>query len=106
MAALVAIPVASGSSRPVKRTVKVADYFLSPAKLTVPRKSRITWKWANDNGDTHDVKLVKGPKGVKHFHSEYATSYYSFRRTLRVRGKYTVVCTLHPDRMRQVITVK
>jgi plastocyanin len=106
MAALVVTPVASGRARPVKRTVKVADYFLSPAKLTVPRRSTIVWKWANSNGDTHDVKLVKGPKGVKHFHSDYATSYFSFTRKLRVRGRYTVICTLHPDKMRQVIAVK
>jgi plastocyanin len=52
------------------------------------------------------VKLKRGPKGVKHFHSDYASNGYSYPKTLRKPGKYTVICTLHPTAMHQVITVK
>jgi plastocyanin len=106
VAALAVIPAASGSSRPVRRAVTVADYFLSPAKLTVPRRSTIVWKWYANNFDTHDVKAVKRPKGAAGFHSEYASTDYRFSHRLNVPGRYVVVCTLHPDKMRQVITVK
>jgi plastocyanin len=88
------------------RSVKVGDYFLSPGKLTVSHGTKVTWKWLSSNGDTHDVKLKRAPKGVKHFHSDYASTDYKFARTLKKRGKYTVICTLHPEAMHQTITVK
>jgi plastocyanin len=107
VAALAVIPAASGSSTPVKKTVKVGDYFLSPKKLTVPRRSTIVWKWPAVPGDSHDVALTKThPKGVKRWHSDIASSEYSFKRKLTVKGKYVVICTLHPYQMRQTITVR
>jgi plastocyanin len=106
MAALAAVPASAGKHKPVHRTVKVGDYFLSPTKLTVPRKSTITWKWPSAAGDSHDVKLTKRPKGVKRFQSEIAASDYTFKRKLRVKGKYVVICSLHPTEMRQTIIVK
>ena len=96
-------PVASAAGT---RRVKVVDYYLSPSRMTVARGTRILWKWAASNSDTHDVKLKRGPTGVKHFHSELASTDYHYARTLRKAGKYTVICTLHPTQMRQVITVK
>jgi plastocyanin len=104
--ALALIPGASGASKPVKKTVKVGDYFLSPGKLTVPRKSTIVWKWQAANSDSHDVTLRKRPKGVKRWHSEIATTDYRFKRKLTVKGKYVVICSLHPYDMRQTITVR
>jgi plastocyanin len=88
------------------KTVKVGDYFLSPGKLTVSHGTKVTWKWLASNGDTHDVKLKKGPKGVKKFHSGYASTDYTYAKKLRKPGKYTVICTLHPNSMHQTITVK
>jgi plastocyanin len=88
------------------KIVKVGDYFLKPADLSVAAGTKVTWRWPKSPGDQHDVKLTKGPKGVKRFHSELAASDYSFSRRLRKKGKYTVICTLHPDTMRQKIKVK
>jgi plastocyanin len=114
-AALVAVPVASSgathvaATKPKPRTVMVQDnpiYRLNPGKLTVKSGTKVTWKWDSSNFDTHDVKLQKGPKGVKKFHSKLASQDYKFAQTLRKRGKYTVVCTLHPIDMHQTITVK
>jgi plastocyanin len=90
----------------VKKTVKVLDDYFTPVKVTVPRESRIVWKWGADNGNTHDVKLKSGPKGVKKFHSDPATTDFTFRRTLKKRGKYVVICTYHRTVMRQTIVVK
>jgi plastocyanin len=104
--AAVAAAAAARVSAAGGKTVKVGDYFLSPGKLTVARGTKITWRWLASNGDTHDVKLKKGPSGVKRFHSDYASVDYTFARTLKKAGKYTVICTLHPTAMHQVITVK
>ena len=115
VAALAVIPVASGSpqvtaaaKKPVKRTVKVRDYYFSPEQLKVPRKSTISFKWPSveNEGDTHDVKLKKGPKGVKHWHSELASSDYTFKHKLWKKGRYKFICTLHPYDMHTVIRVR
>lgn len=111
-AALAAIPVASGSPAPVhaavSKVVKVRDYYLAPKSLTVRPGTTIVWKWPSlDNaGDSHDVALKRRPKGVRAFHSDIASSDYTFKHKLRVKGKYVVICTLHPYQMRQTITVR
>jgi plastocyanin len=115
VAATAAIPAASGSTahvtqaakKPVKRTIKVYDYDFSRHKLTVPRRSRIVWTWpsAEAAGDQHNVSLKKRPKGVKHWESEIASSDYTYKRKLRKKGKYVVICELH-EYMRTTIRVK
>ena len=87
------------------RTVTIGDNFYSPVKMTVNPGTTVRWRWPEDTGDSHDVKLKSGPKGVKRFHSEEAGSAYSFKRTLRAVGTYRIICTLH-DEMRQTIVVK
>jgi plastocyanin len=103
-AALVSLP-ASVAGAGSTRTVTIGDNFYSPAKLTVKVGTTVRWKWPDDTGDTHDVKLKSGPKGFKKFHSEEAGSAYSFKRTLTKPGTYKIICTLHEE-MRETITVK
>ena len=116
-AAVAAIPAASGAptpvkqaakKKPVKRTAKVRDYYLSPKKMRIPRGSTVTWKWPSlaNEGDSHNVSLYKHPKGVKRWTSEVASSDYKFKRKFKKRGKYVVICTLHPEDMRMTIRVK
>jgi plastocyanin len=85
----------AGGAKPVKKTVRVGDNFFAPDKLNVPTGSKITWRWPSQAGDTHDVKLRSGPKGVKRFHSELAASEYRYSRTLKTPGKYRIICTIH-----------
>jgi plastocyanin len=89
------------------KTVKIGDNYFLPQTLKVKRGTTVTWKWPGFEtaGDVHDVKLKSGPKHVKKFHSQPASSDYSFKRKLTVLGKYTIVCTLHED-MRMTIRVK
>jgi plastocyanin len=89
------------------KTVKVGDNFFSPKSLTVSRATTVTWKWPgfDEAGDVHDVKLKSGPKGVKKFHSEAASTDYSYKRKLTVPGTYKIVCTLHEE-MTQTIKVR
>ena len=104
VAAAAVIPAADGAST-ARKTVKVGDDYFAPSKLTVRRGTVVVFKWLNENVNTHDVKLRRGPRGVKRFHSEPAASYYSYKRKLKVRGKYKVICTFHVG-MVTTITVK
>ena len=102
------VPVASGgSTAPVaKRTVQVADDYFLPPRLTVRPRTRIVWRWLPENEATHDVKLRRGPTGVRRFQSDPATADFAFRRTLYKRGTYSIICTFHRTSMRQTIVVK
>ena len=100
LGALALAPVAisqAGSTKPVKKTVKIGDNFFDPDSLKVPKGSKITWRWPKNAGDVHDVKLRSGPKGVKKFHSHFAASDFSFAKTLTKPGKYFLVCTIHEE---------
>ena len=102
-AALAAAPAIAAAPKP--RTVEIADNYYAPVKLTVKPGTRVTWRWPEEAGDVHDVKLRSAPKGVKKFQSEPASSLYEFRRTLKKPGRYRIVCTLHEE-MAMTIQVK
>jgi plastocyanin len=95
-AACLAVPAAAASGASVQR-VKVGDDYYGPTKLTVKAGTKVRWVWLADNGDSHDVKLVKAPHAVKRFHSASAATDYTFTRKLTKRGTYKIVCTLHQD---------
>jgi plastocyanin len=107
VAAVAVVPAANSgaATTPPRKTIKVGDDYFSPAKLTVKKNTTVVFKWLAVNGDTHDVKLSKGPKGVKHFHSDAAATDFSYKRKLTVKGKYHVICTFHQDMVTN-ITVK
>ena len=90
-----------------RKTVQIGDNYYAPKTLKVKPGTTVTWKWPGFEmaGDVHDVKLKSGPKHVKKFHSQPASSDYSFKRKLKVVGTYKIVCTLHED-MRMTIKVR
>ena len=102
-AALVAAPATAAAPKP--KTVKIADNYYTPAKLTVRKGTRVTWRWPEVAGDVHDVKLKSAPNGVKKFHSQPASSLYAFKRQLKTPGRYRIVCTLHEE-MEMTIRVR
>jgi plastocyanin len=89
------------------KTIRLYDNYFLPDAVKVRRGTTVVWKWPgfDQAGDVHDVKLKSGPKGVKKFHSEAASTDYTFKRRLKVPGKYTIVCTLHEE-MRMTIRVR
>jgi plastocyanin len=95
----------AGAGAAKSKVIKIGDNFFAPDSAKVAKGTKVVWRWPKDAGDTHDVKLRSGPKGVKKFHSEYAASDYSFARTLKKPGKYVLVCTLH-EGMKMTIRVK
>ena len=101
---LAIVPAQAATTK--KRTVEIGDYYFTPAKVTVKRNTVFVWKWPAGGGDAHDVYLRKGPRGVKKFHSEIFVADERFRKKLTKRGNYRIICTLHPDSMKQTITVK
>jgi plastocyanin len=109
--ALVAAPVTAGAAKSKSKSksktkqVKVLDNFYSPKKVTVRAGTTVRWVWPEDGGDVHDVKLTKGPKGVKKFQSEVAAAEYTYKRKLTKKGKYFIICTLHEE-MTMNITVR
>jgi plastocyanin len=105
IAALAVVPAASGAVKPKPVVVNVGDDYFAPTKLKVAKDTTVVWKWLAVNGNTHDVKLKKGPKGVKRFQSDPAAAYYAFRRKLTVKGTYAVICTFHQN-MAMTITVR
>ena len=91
-----AVAAASPTAQTAKtKKVKVADNFYTPKKLTVAKGTTIKWVWSNRNADSHDVYLNKKPKGVKHFQSAPAATFFSFKRKLKKPGTYKLLCTFH-----------
>jgi plastocyanin len=84
------------------KTVAVGDYFYAPTKLSVKRGTTIKWRWPAGGGDSHDVELQQGPKGVAPFYSDIAAGGYSYKRKLTRPGTYTFGCSLHEDMAMQV----
>ena len=102
VALLCAAPAQAG-----RKTVAIGDNYYAPAPLRVAKGTTVTWRWPgfDEAGDVHDVKLKSGPKGAKKFHSEAASTDFTFKRKLTVPGLYKIVCTLHDD-MKMSIRVK
>ncbi|MEA2468736.1 MAG: hypothetical protein QOJ57_2862 [Thermoleophilaceae bacterium] len=97
--------VAPAAAKPKRVTGKVGDDYFTPLKVSVKPGTTVVWKWLSVNGNTHDVKLKKGPKGVKRFHSDPAAADFSYKRTLKVKGRYSIICTFH-ENMVQTIVVR
>ena len=95
------------AATPRGKTIRIYDNYFVPDTVTVKRGATVKWRWPSFDqaGDVHDVKLKSGPKGVKKFHSEAASTDYTFKRRLRVAGRYRIVCTLHEE-MRMTIRVR
>ena len=103
-AALISAAPAHGAAR---KTVTVGDNYFASQSLSVKRGTKITWRWPGyeESGDVHDVGLMKGPKGVRKFRSEAASTEYSYSRKLTVPGTYRLGCSLHHE-MRMTVKVR
>ena len=103
-AALISAAPAHGAAR---KTVMVGDNYFAPKVLTVDRGTTVTWRWPgyDQAGDVHDIGLISGPKGVKRFRSEAASTGYRFSRKLSVPGTYRLGCSLH-HAMRMTVKVR
>jgi plastocyanin len=98
-----ALPAQAGTAP--RKIVGVYDNFYAPLKLSVKPGTIIVWKWPNDAGDVHDVKLKEKPRKAKRFWSDPAAVGYKYKQKLTVPGRYHIICTLHEE-MEMNITVR
>jgi plastocyanin len=82
----------AGASK--RTTVSVKDDFFSPKSKRVSAGTTVVWRWRGS--DPHNVKFRKVPKGASRRGSDTQSS-GRFSRTLRNRGRYSYVCTIHED---------
>src|ERR1700761_8877309 len=65
-AGAVIAPAADSSTRkPTVKKVTVADNYFAPIKVTIKQNNDVNFVWSSQNYNTHNVTLIKGPKGVK-----------------------------------------
>ena len=86
------------------KSIEVDDnYFVAkgkPKTVTVKKGTKVEWEWEGSN--PHDVTVTKGP--VK-FHSKVKAS-GRYVKTLKKRGTYKIVCTIHRPGMRMTLKVE
>lgn len=96
------LPVGSASTpaRTAAGSVKVGNNFLSPTGKTIGRGGSASWVWAG--GRKHHLV---GKSGGRVIFSSRSTSRrgYAFRHRFGSKGRYSVICTIHPDSMRMTI---
>ena len=81
--------------------VSVNRFAFSVPNLSIPRGSRITWRFGGE--ERHDATLASGPVG---FGSP--SSYHGDRWSRRFDepGEYRIYCSLHPVYMSQYVRVR
>ncbi|MEU9174479.1 plastocyanin/azurin family copper-binding protein [Streptomyces sp. NPDC048420] len=82
----------SGQASAASYSVAMKGYAFSPASLSVPAGSTVTW--TNYDTAPHDVKTTSGPVSI---HSPMLNKGQSWSFTFTTAGSYGYVCTVHPD---------
>jgi plastocyanin len=102
--ALIVFLLAVAPAAAATRNVKVGDdYFVrpgSPPTVTVAKGTTVKWNWRGNR--QHNVTVQSGPR---HFQSALKRS-GSFKRKMKVRGTYRIICTIHAPDMRMKLVVK
>ena len=93
LAAVALLAAVFATSAPSATRVNVGDnYFVRPSgvpTVTVSKGTKVRWVWTGD--ELHNVKVASGPA---RFGSSSMTR-GSYSKTVRKRGTYTIVCTVH-----------
>lgn len=103
---LIWLPAGSASESALlgAATVKVGNNFFSPTSKTISRGRTVSWVWAG--GRRHDV-VGRNSRGKTVFRSKRTSRRgYTFRHRFRSRGRFRVICTIHPARMRMTVRVR
>jgi plastocyanin len=93
-----------GASPAAAKTVKIGDDFFvrnsGVPTVTVKKGATVKWRWTGR--DSHNVVVQKGPAS---FQSSLKTS-GSFKRKMKKKGTYTIICSIHAPDMRMKLKVK
>jgi plastocyanin len=85
------------------KNVKVGDYYYvrSGNPPTVKVRKGTVVKWNFRGRESHNVVVARGPR---HFQSALKRT-GSFKRKMKKRGTYKIVCSIHPPDMRMTLKV-
>jgi plastocyanin len=101
--ALLLTAVAAAPATAATRTVRIGDdWFVregDPTTVTVAKGTVVRWRWTGR--DDHNVVVRSGPR---RFRSDLMDS-GSYRKKLRRRGTYRIVCSIHEPDMRMTLRV-
>jgi plastocyanin len=105
VAALVAVFSATlGAQASAARTIKVGDnWYLrkgDPPTVRVSQGTKVTWRWVGR--DMHNLAVTSGPRKFRSSYKENGT----YSRTMRVKGRYRIVCTIHQPEMKMTLRVR
>lgn len=97
--ALLAVPAAAAT-----RTVRVDDNYFGrtgdPPTVRVGKGTVVKWRWRGSR--RHNVVVARGPR---HFRSDSMRE-GEFKRKMRVRGTYRIICEFHDPSMRMRLVVE
>jgi plastocyanin/uncharacterized membrane protein len=88
-----------GGSQPESEAVMITDYKYSPAKITVPAGSKVTWM--NHDADAHTITSKSGGP----LSSSNLAKGGTFAYTFSTPGTYDHHCAIHPQ-MTGTVTVQ
>ncbi len=101
--ALIVFLAAAAPAAAAPRNVKVGDdWFVRDGgtpTVTVKKGKVVRWRWVGR--DVHNVVVQSGPR---RFQSPLKRS-GSYRKGMRRRGTYRIVCTIHAPDMRMTLVV-
>ena len=93
LAAVAVLSAVFATTAPSATRVNVGDnYFVRPSgvpTVTVSKGTKVRWVWTGN--DLHNVKVKRGPATF----SSPSKKDGSYSKTMRKRGTYTIVCSIH-----------
>lgn len=90
--------VPGGQASAATYRVTMSGYAYSPATLTIPAGSTVTW--TNQDTAPHDVKTTSGPAAI---HSPMLNKGGSWSFTFTTPGTYAYYCTVHPNMTARIV---
>lgn len=104
LALTIALLAAAAPAAAATKNVKIGDdYYVrlgSPPTVTVAKGTTVKWNWRGSR--QHNVVVQKGPVS---FQSALKRS-GSYRKKMKRRGTYKIVCSVHQPDMAMTLKVK
>jgi plastocyanin len=85
------------------RSVSVRDNVFSPRTLNIRSGDTVRFVWRGDN--PHNITTTRRPRGGSVIRAGTRTT-GTYRKRVRRRGTYRLLCTIHAPRMRMTIRVR
>jgi plastocyanin len=87
-----------------RSTVRVGNNFFSPTSKSVRRGGTLTWVWAG--GVRHNVTGMTRSGRVVFMSRTTSRRGFRYRHRFGRRGRFRVICTVHPRVMRMTVRVR